>query len=94
MLVLLAFVAAQVLTLVPITPGGLGFVEAGLTATLALVGVGAGPALVTTLAYRLISFWLPIPAGAVAYGLFRRRYGKSTIPPLQVVASGQRTGQA
>ena len=33
-LVLLAFCAAQVLAQIPITPGGLGFVEAGLTGTL------------------------------------------------------------
>jgi hypothetical protein len=25
--------------------------------------------------YRLASFWLPIPAGAGAYALVRRRYG-------------------
>jgi len=91
---LLAYVVATILGMIPLTPGGLGFVEAGLTGTLALVGVGAGPALVTTLAYRLISFWLPIPGGAVAYGLFRRRYGKSVVPPLQVVAAGRRTGEA
>jgi uncharacterized membrane protein YbhN (UPF0104 family) len=29
---------------------------------------------VATLAYRLVSFWLPIPAGGVAYGVFRKRY--------------------
>ena len=40
-LVLLAFCAAQVLAQIPFTPGGLGFVEAGLTATLALAGVSA-----------------------------------------------------
>jgi uncharacterized membrane protein YbhN (UPF0104 family) len=35
-----------------------------------------GPeALTATLLYRLVSFWLPIPAGGVAYLLFRRRYG-------------------
>ncbi len=73
--VLLAYVTASLLGMVPFTPGGLGFVEAGLTATLALAGVGAGAAVVATLAYRLVSFWLPIPAGLVAYGLFRRRYG-------------------
>ena len=33
---LLAFCAAQVLAQIPITPGGLGFVEAGLTGTLTL----------------------------------------------------------
>ncbi len=37
-LVLLAFVVASVLGLLPFTPGGLGFVEAGLAATLAVAG--------------------------------------------------------
>ncbi len=75
-LVLLAYVAATVLAMIPITPGGLGFVEAGLTATLALAGVPAAQAVVATLAYRLASYWLPLPAGLVAAGLFRRRYGR------------------
>ncbi|HEY2654379.1 MAG TPA: lysylphosphatidylglycerol synthase transmembrane domain-containing protein [Solirubrobacteraceae bacterium] len=74
-LVLLAYIAAALLALIPITPGGLGFVEAGLTGMLTAAGVGAQQALVSTLAYRLASFWLPIPAGGVAYLLFRRRYG-------------------
>lgn len=73
-LVLLAFAAASFLGMISITPGGLGFVEAGLTGTLALAGVGGGAAVVATLAYRLVSFWLPIPAGAAAYAIFRRRY--------------------
>ena len=80
-LVLLAFVAASFLGMIPLTPGGLGFVEAGLTGMLALAGVGAAPAAVATLAYRLISFWLPIPAGAAAYGLFWRRYRVASVPP-------------
>jgi uncharacterized protein (TIRG00374 family) len=73
--VLLAFVAAQLLGTLPLTPGGLGFVEAGLTGTLALAGVPAGAAVVATLAYRLVSFWLPIPAGGLAAYLHRRYYG-------------------
>lgn len=76
-LVLLAFCAAQLLGQLPLTPGGLGFVEAGLTGTLALAGVGAGKAVVATLAYRLVSFWLPIPAGGVAAIVHRRRYGSN-----------------
>jgi uncharacterized membrane protein YbhN (UPF0104 family) len=86
-LVLLAYVAGSFLGLVPLTPGGLGFVEAGLTGTLVLAGVDAGPAAVATLAYRLVSFWLPLPAGGVAYWLFGRRLkpdpGLSTpeVPP-------------
>jgi len=73
-LVLLAYVIAQMLAAVPITPGGLGIVEAGLVATLALAGIGAGDALVATFAYRLFSYWLPMPIGLGAWILFRRRY--------------------
>src|SRR3954452_1422094 len=40
-LVLLAFCAAKLLAQIPVTPGGLGFVEAGLTAMLTLAGVKA-----------------------------------------------------
>ncbi len=73
-LVLLAYAAAEVLALIPLTPGGLGFVEAGLVGTLTLAGVPAPDALAATLLYRLVAYWLPIPAGGVAYLLFRRRY--------------------
>jgi hypothetical protein len=52
-LVLLAYVSAVVLGLIPITPGGLGFVEAGLAATLVLAGVPAAQATLATLAYRI-----------------------------------------
>ena len=75
-LVLLAFAVSAVLTMIPLTPGGLGVVEAGLTGALALAGIPANDALLATLAYRMFQFWLPIPAGAVAYVLFRREYGK------------------
>jgi uncharacterized protein (TIRG00374 family) len=66
-LVLLAFCGAQVLAQIPVTPGGLGFVEAGLTAMLALAGVSAGDAVLATFAYRLFSYWLPLPLGLAAF---------------------------
>ena len=59
---------------IPVTPGGLGFVEAGLTAMLALAGVSAGDAVLATFAYRLFSYWLPLPFGAVGFVAHRRRY--------------------
>jgi uncharacterized membrane protein YbhN (UPF0104 family) len=77
-LVLLAYAAGALLALIPFTPGGLGFVEAGLTGMLTLAGASAHQAVVATLAYRLIAFWLPMPVGGVAYLLFRRRYGVPT----------------
>ena len=73
-LVLLAYTAGELLALIPFTPGGLGFVEAGLVGTLTLAGVPAPDALAATLLYRLVAYWLPLPAGGVAYLLYRRRY--------------------
>jgi uncharacterized protein (TIRG00374 family) len=73
-LVLLAFCAAQILAQIPITPGGLGFVEAGLTAMLTLAGVAAGAAVLATFVYRLFSYWLPLPVGLAAFGWHSRRY--------------------
>jgi len=74
--VLLAYVVAAFLGMIPITPGGLGFVEAGLVGTLGLAGIGADQALLATLVYRLVSYWLPMPTGAIAYLLHQRRYGR------------------
>jgi uncharacterized protein (TIRG00374 family) len=75
-LVLLAFCGAQVLAQIPVTPGGLGFVEAGLTAMLALAGVSAGDAVVATFAYRLFSYWLPLPFGLLGLVLAPRTAGQ------------------
>ncbi len=80
-LILLAYGAAAVLSMIPITPGGLGFVELGLTAALVAAGIKPADALLATLAYRVVSYWLPLPAGLVATILFRRRYGRVPDPP-------------
>ena len=87
-LVLLAFCAAQLLAQIPITPGGLGVVEAGLTGTLALIGVPAGAAAVATLAYRLVSYWLALPAGGIAYLYHRRRVRAGDVSVPRVAAPG------
>jgi uncharacterized protein (TIRG00374 family) len=74
-LALLAYATAQLLAQFPITPGGVGVVEAGMTGTLALAGVEPGAAALATLVYRLGSYWLQLPVGLVAWLLFRRRHG-------------------
>jgi uncharacterized protein (TIRG00374 family) len=91
-LILLAYCIGQLLGQIPITPGGLGFVEAGLTATLALAGVPGGAAVLATLAYRLVSYWLPLPVGLVATVLHRRRYGRGPArePPPATAPSAPR----
>jgi uncharacterized protein (TIRG00374 family) len=76
-LVLVAFCVANLLAQVPLTPGGLGIVEAGLTATLTLAGVSPADAVLTTFAYRLMTYWLPLPLGLLGAVLHRRRYAGS-----------------
>jgi uncharacterized protein (TIRG00374 family) len=66
-MVLLAYVLSLALALVPVTPGGLGFVEAGLTSILVLAGVDTNAAVLAVLLYRTFQFWLPIPIGALAW---------------------------
>jgi uncharacterized protein (TIRG00374 family) len=74
-LVLLAYSATAVLALLPITPGGLGIVEASLSGLLVLARIPSANAVVATLAFRVGSYWLPTIAGGVCYFLYRRRYG-------------------
>ena len=93
-LVVLAFVAAMVLASIPITPGGLGFVEAGLTATLTVSGIQAAAASAATLAYRLVSDWLPLLAGIPAYLVFRQRHGRVAVPASGAQAQAQAEAEA
>jgi uncharacterized protein (TIRG00374 family) len=74
--VLVAYVGGMALALVPLTPGGLGFVETGLTGLLVLAGADAELAVAGTLLYRLASYWLPIPLGGVAWASWRVRQAR------------------
>jgi uncharacterized protein (TIRG00374 family) len=87
-LVLLAYSAVGIIALFPVTPGGLGVVEASLRGLLVLAGVHPGYAVLATLAYRVASYWLPLLAGPPAYLLFRRRYGRPV--PRRATPSGAR----
>jgi uncharacterized protein (TIRG00374 family) len=71
--VVVAFGAANVAGMIPLTPGGLGFVEVGLTATLVASGMHPAQAALAAALYRLASTWLPVLAGMGGYGWFRYR---------------------
>jgi uncharacterized protein (TIRG00374 family) len=73
-LILVAYAVAGIIGMIPVTPGGLGLVEASLTGLLVLADVDSSQAALATLAYRLVSYWAPLCAGPIAYGLFRIRY--------------------
>ena len=55
------------------TPGGLGAVEAVLTAGLTTAGMHGAAAASAVLLFRLLTFWLPVPAGWAALNYLERR---------------------
>jgi uncharacterized protein (TIRG00374 family) len=73
-LILVAYAVAGIIGMIPLTPGGLGLVEASLTGLLVLAEVDSSQAVLATLTYRIASYWVPLCAGPVAYGLFKFRY--------------------
>jgi uncharacterized protein (TIRG00374 family) len=72
---LVAYGLANVLAVIPITPGGLGVVELTVVSVLTGFGVAGGAATAGVLCWRLVNFWLPIPFGGVAY--LSLRFGRS-----------------
>jgi glycosyltransferase 2 family protein len=56
------------------TPGGLGAVEAALTAGLTAAGVPGGVAAGSVLLFRLLTFWLPVPLGWAALHYLEREH--------------------
>lgn len=69
--VIVAFCLANILAVIPITPGGLGFVEATLIPTLVGFSLDRSTAAISVVTYRLAQFWMPIPLGAIAYASLR-----------------------
>lgn len=64
---MVAFGIANVVGVIPVTPRGLGVLEATLIPLLVGFGAGRAQATLGTLAWRLVGFWAPIPAGGLAY---------------------------
>lgn len=64
---LVAYGLANILAVIPITPGGLGIVEGVLIPVLVGFHVTKLIATLGVLAYRLVNFWLPIPVGGGCY---------------------------
>ncbi|MGO8885836.1 MAG: lysylphosphatidylglycerol synthase domain-containing protein [Streptosporangiaceae bacterium] len=55
------------------TPGGVGAVEAALSAGLTAAGMPGASAISAVLLFRLVTFWLPVPVGWVALNHLQRR---------------------
>jgi glycosyltransferase 2 family protein len=55
------------------TPGGLGAVEAALSASLGAAGLPGATAVSTVLLFRILTFWLPVPVGWGALNYLQRK---------------------
>ena len=62
-----AYGIANVAGALPVTPAGLGVVDSVTPLLLVSFGVTRSVATLGVLSWRLVNFWLPIPAGAIAY---------------------------
>jgi hypothetical protein len=69
---LLAYAVGTAASSISVTPGGLGVAETALALSLMGVGVRHPLALAAALVYRLVSFWLVVFVGWLAYLLLRR----------------------
>jgi uncharacterized membrane protein YbhN (UPF0104 family) len=67
------FLAANAVGSAAPTPGGVGAVEAALSAGLSAIGIPVHVGIPAVLIFRLVTYWLPIPLGWIAYLALRRR---------------------
>ena len=63
---LLVYGLVGILSLVPITPGGLGIVEGVMVPLLVALGSTYQIAILGVIAWRLLQFWMPMPLGALS----------------------------
>jgi uncharacterized protein (TIRG00374 family) len=73
--VVVAYGVANLLNGLPLTPGGIGIVETGITGALVLFGAEPAAAAVAAIGYRVVAHWLPVAIAAplFASGLRRSR---------------------
>ncbi|MEY2448519.1 MAG: putative heme transporter [Acidimicrobiaceae bacterium] len=72
--VLAAFIVSNIAGMIPLTPGGLGFVEASLAGVLTVAGASDVHADLAVAMYRVAETWFPCLAGVVALIWFQRRH--------------------
>ena len=68
-----AFTFVRLLSIIPISPGGVGVVELGLSGALIAAGAHEGPAVAGVLLFRVLTFVAPIVAGLPAFLVWRFR---------------------
>lgn len=78
---LAAFAIVRLITVLPITPGGLGIVELALTGALVLAGGPRAPVVAAVLVFRFLTLIVQVVLGGVCYLVWQNRSGGRTAQP-------------
>jgi uncharacterized membrane protein YbhN (UPF0104 family) len=81
------YVVVQIVRQIPLTPGGMGVIEASLLSALISAGADHASAAGAVLGYRLFSCWLIIAAGLAIWAVLRRNLPAPTEPALPAHAA-------
>jgi uncharacterized protein (TIRG00374 family) len=70
------YLGVQIVRQIPLTPGGIGMIEAALLTGMVSAGAGQNAAAAAVLLYRMLSCWLIIPIGLLAWTQLRSSHDR------------------
>ena len=75
-----AYLAAQLIRQIPVTPGGIGVIEASLILALTTAGAPAAGAAAAVLIYRVLSCWMILPIGLTCWTTLKSGTPRPPVP--------------
>ena len=78
------FFLGMVANLFPLAPAGVGAVDAGMIGAFVLFGLPEETVFPAILIFRLVSFWMPIPPGVVAFFQLRKTVSRWEVEGLPI----------
>jgi uncharacterized membrane protein YbhN (UPF0104 family) len=88
--ILVAYGLTQIAGAFPITPAGLGVIDAGLAALLVAYGMQAPAAIAAVVVYRALTLWVLVPVG---WGLWWNIRTQQNSPPTEITSVSQPVAQ-
>jgi uncharacterized protein (TIRG00374 family) len=82
------FFLGMVANLFPLAPAGVGAVDAGMIGAFVLFGLPEETVFPAILIFRLVSFWMPIPPGVVAFFQLRKTVSRWEVEGLPIDRDG------
>ena len=82
------FFLGMVANLFPLAPAGVGAVDAGMIGAFVLFGIPETTVFPAILIFRLVAFWMPIPAGIIAFLQLRKTVHRWETEGLPVARGG------